>query len=69
LRHVHEFVPKGSGTLMLDTFEFASQFSVLGRLLDKLVLEGYFRRLLIARNVYVKQAAERGQLQGPPAWL
>jgi ligand-binding SRPBCC domain-containing protein len=60
LRHVHEFVPRNSGTLMLDTFVFESRFSFLGWLVDRLLLSGYFRRLLTERNDYIRRAAEHG---------
>ena len=60
LRHVHEFIPKGSRTLLLDTMVFESRWSVLGRLLDGLLLAGYMKKLLIERNAYLKQIAEEG---------
>ena len=59
MKHVHEFIPQGSGTLMSDTFTFESRLSVLGRLADELVLVGYVRRLLMARNAYIKRVGEQ----------
>jgi ligand-binding SRPBCC domain-containing protein len=60
LRHVHEFIPQGSGTMMLDTFVFESRLGFLGRLADKLVLTRYMRRLLMERNAYIRRVAEDG---------
>ncbi len=56
--HVHEFIPQGHGTLMEDTFTFRAPFGVLGRLAEALVLTWYMKRLLLARNRYLKQVAE-----------
>jgi ligand-binding SRPBCC domain-containing protein len=67
VKHVHEFVPRKSGTLMLDTFVFESRFSFLGWLVDRLLLDGYFRRLLTERNDYIRRAAE-DRLKSTGVW-
>jgi ligand-binding SRPBCC domain-containing protein len=59
LRHVHEFHPDATGTLMLDTFEYVAPFAILGWIADILFLRRYLRRLLEGRNAYIKQMAER----------
>jgi ligand-binding SRPBCC domain-containing protein len=58
LRHVHEFVPRGAGTTMLDTFTFESPLGPLGAIVDRLFLTGYMRRFLAARARELKQIAE-----------
>ncbi|MHC8606270.1 SRPBCC family protein [Paenarthrobacter ureafaciens] len=53
LRHTHEFRPDGSGTLMVDTVEFAAPFGALGRLVEKLVLARYMENLIRERNEFL----------------
>jgi len=43
---------------MIDVFDYESPFGLLGKLADILFLEGYMRRLLIARNQTIKVFAE-----------
>ena len=56
--HVHEFIEKENGTLMLDTFDYTSPFGIIGRLADQLFLEQYMKEFLIKRNRYIKKIAE-----------
>jgi len=56
--HRHEFRPVDGGTLMIDTFRYASPLGILGALADRLFLERYMRRLLTERNAYLKRVAE-----------
>lgn len=56
--HDHTFEPVGDGTRMVDEFDFASRLGPLGRLVDRLVLTEYMRRLLIERAATVKAIAE-----------
>ena len=58
--HRHEFRPADGGTLMVDTFRYASPLGVLGVLADKLFLERYMRRFLAERAAHLKRAAEGG---------
>jgi ligand-binding SRPBCC domain-containing protein len=58
--HRHEFRPVDGGTLMVDIFDYASPFGLIGVLADKLFLERYMRRLLLDRAAYLKRAAEAG---------
>jgi hypothetical protein len=41
------------GTTMVDRIEFAAPFGPIGRLVEKLVLARYLRRLIEARNRYL----------------
>lgn len=56
--HVHEFIEKQTGTLMVDTFDYTSPFGIIGRLADRLFLEQYMKEFLIKRNRYIKKIAE-----------
>lgn len=57
-RHVHEFLPHGTGTLMRDTLVWESPFGIAGRLADKLLLVPHLRDLVTARNAKLKQLAD-----------
>lgn len=56
--HVHEFIEKPNGTLMLDTFDYTSPFGFMGKVADRLFLEQYMREFLVTRNRYIKKVAE-----------
>jgi ligand-binding SRPBCC domain-containing protein len=56
--HVHEFIEKKNGTLMVDTFDYTSPFGLIGKLADRLFLEQYMKEFFITRNRYIKQIAE-----------
>ena len=58
MRHEHHFEPDGEGTVMTDRFEFASPFGDVGRMFDRLFLQGYMRRLLEQRNAGIRRIAE-----------
>ena len=44
---------------MIDVFDYTAPLGLLGRLADALFLRRYMTRLLISRNAYLKQVAER----------
>ncbi|WP_262927594.1 SRPBCC family protein [Microbacterium sp. NIBRBAC000506063] len=48
--HEHVFRPLPEGTLMRDTIVFRSPLGPLGRLVDRLFLLRYMRRLITERN-------------------
>lgn len=56
--HVHEFAEHPQGTLMRDTITFHSPFGALGRLVDRVILREYMRRLIDERNDHVASEAE-----------
>lgn len=60
IKHLHEFVPQSSGTLMRDVFAFRAPWGILGRVAEIVFLKGYMKELLLARNRYLKQMAEAG---------
>jgi len=57
-KHIHEFVRVGDGTLMRDTIIWTSPFGILGRIVDKLLLERHLRNLVGTRNAKLKEIAE-----------
>lgn len=57
-KHIHEFVRVRSGTLMRDTIIWTSPFGLLGRIVDKLILERHLRNLVTTRNANLKIIAE-----------
>lgn len=56
--HIHEFFPEGKGTLMKDTLIWTSPFGILGKIVDKLLLERHLRNLVSSRNAKLKEIAE-----------
>lgn len=57
-RHAHEFYPQAGATLMRDTLTWTSPFGILGRIVDKLLLERHLRDLVTGRNGRLKAIAE-----------
>lgn len=58
LRHTHEFFEEPGGTLMVDTFDFASPLGPLGAIADRLFVTRHFRRFAIERNLFLKRKLE-----------
>jgi ligand-binding SRPBCC domain-containing protein len=57
-KHIHEFLPKGDGTLMLDTLIWTSPLGFAGRIVDKLFIGPHLRSLVTERNKRLKYLAE-----------
>lgn len=57
-KHIHEFLPNDGGTLMRDTLVWVSPFAIIGRIVDKFVIEGQLRQLVSGRNARLKTLAE-----------
>lgn len=57
-RHEHYFKPIENGTIMIDRVEFESPYGIAGVLLNKLLLKSYLQRLLVTRNMVIKDYAE-----------
>ncbi len=54
-RHEHLFKPTDNGeTIMLDRVAFRAPLGVVGRIAERVLLERYLRRLVEARNAYVR---------------
>jgi ligand-binding SRPBCC domain-containing protein len=60
-KHQHIFNEIEVGTEMIDIFDYASPFGIVGRLADKLFLEKYMTRLLLERNQVIKEFAASDQ--------
>ena len=58
MRHRHEFIADGDGTLMRDSFEFTAPLGPLGWLAEKLFLTAYMKKFLLQRNGALKAMAE-----------
>ena len=56
-RHEHRFETTSSGTRMIDDWEHAAPFGVLGRIADRLVLGPLLGRLLARRGVALAREA------------
>ena len=59
-KHIHEFFSKGDATLIRDTLIWTSPFGILGKIVDKLLLERHLRNLVQTRNAKLKEIAETG---------
>jgi len=57
-KHEHHFEQGEGVTLMTDVFDYTSPLGILGRLVDKILLEKYMTEFLIQRNRIVKEFAE-----------
>lgn len=56
--HIHEFIEKDNGTLMVDRFQYISPFGLIGVIADKLFLESYMRNFIMSRAKALKHIAE-----------
>jgi ligand-binding SRPBCC domain-containing protein len=57
-RHVHEFRPVPEGTLMIDVFDYAAPFGLLGHAADRVFLRSYVTGVLTRRIAHIKAVAE-----------
>lgn len=57
-KHIHEFLPNDGGTLMRDTLIWVSPFGIIGRIVDKFLIERQLRLLVSGRNARLKALAE-----------
>lgn len=60
-KHDHFFKTEGEFVIVIDRFEYASPFGILGKLFNKLVLTRYLTRFLKERNEMIKYYAESGR--------
>ncbi len=56
--HDHYFETNGDKVMMKDIFNFQSPYGFLGRIIDKMILTNYLRKLLKTRNKIIKEYAE-----------
>ena len=58
-RHEHVFRRSGEGTDMIDRLQFDAPLGPIGRLVERVLLASYLRRLIDERGHFIKVAAER----------
>ena len=63
MKHEHHFKQVENGTIMIDLFSFESPYGIAGKLLNRLFLTRYLRRLLEQRNRVIKEYAESNKWQ------
>ena len=56
-RHVHEFEPTATGSVMTDRVEFTAPLGVLGAAVERLVLARYLERLITTRGRFLAGGA------------
>ena len=56
--HEHHFQKVDDYVIMKDIFKFQSPFGFIGKLVDKIVLTAYLKKLLTERNNIIKEYAE-----------
>ena len=61
LRHEHHFIEENQITIMKDVFMFESPLGVLGKIVNRIILERYLTSFLQERNFVIKQVAESGK--------
>jgi len=61
LAHDHYFEPLPHGTRMVDVFDFAAPWGILGPAVDRILLTRYLQAFLEHRAVVLKRLAESGE--------
>lgn len=56
--HDHYFTASADKVIMKDIFKFQSPLGYIGKLVDKIILTGYLKKLLLHRNEIIKEYAE-----------
>ena len=56
--HRHEFIERGTETIMIDTFSYKSPFGILGKVANHLFLEKYMSHFIARHAQKVKRVAE-----------
>lgn len=56
-RHLHDFAPTATGSVMIDRVEFTAPLGVLGRAVERLFLARYLERLIIRRGQFLSTRA------------
>jgi ligand-binding SRPBCC domain-containing protein len=58
LKHEHHFKSIENGTILIDLFSFETPYGGLGKLVNRLLLANYLKKLLQQRNKVLKEYAE-----------
>ena len=58
-RHEHRFEEHDGETVMIDRVEFYAPLGPIGRIVERIVLENYLRKLIEQRGAFLKRLAEQ----------
>lgn len=58
MKHEHHFKQVENGTIMIDLFYFETPYGMIGKILNRVYLTRYLRRLVEQRNQFIKKYAE-----------
>lgn len=58
LRHIHEFEPSGSGTLMIDRLTWKTPLGFIGRIADAVFLKRHMTWFVTTKQAHLKRIAE-----------
>ena len=58
MEHQHYFDKSSDNTIMRDVFSYEAPMGVIGRIVERLLLDRYLRSFLLERNAVIKRAAE-----------
>jgi ligand-binding SRPBCC domain-containing protein len=61
MKHRHYFKGIDNGTIVIDEFEFEVPYGLLGKIICRLFLTSYLKKLLLHRNSVIKDYAESGR--------
>ncbi len=56
--HEHHFKAAHNGTIVIDLLNFETPYGILGKIVNALFLKSYIEKLLIKRNIVIKDYAE-----------
>lgn len=63
MKHEHHFKQVENGTIMIELFYFETPYGMIGKILNRVYLTRYLRRLLEQRNRVIKDYAESNKWQ------
>lgn len=61
--HKHTFTQMVDKVVMQDTFQFEAPLGILGQIFNRIFLTGYMKKLLLERNLIIKEYAETNKWQ------
>ena len=62
-RHEHHFKSVKNGCLIIDQIYFESPYGILGKIFNRFFLKKYMEKLLLKRNLVIKEYAESAKWQ------
>ncbi len=61
LKHEHHFKKIDNGTIMIDILNFESPYGIIGKWFNKIYLKNLLQKLIVQRNIVIKDYAETGK--------